>query len=254
MNVRNPVTTGLALVGATFCLPGGAEGQTTRFEIEAEFGSTWQSYNDVEVPNDGTATRFSLFDLAGSGPWAGGRVYLSWHFNERHSIRALAAPLSINEMGVPAAPITFVGETYAGGVPTEATYTFNSYRLSYRWRFHAGERATAWFGFTAKVRDATIRLAQGATSSRKDDLGFVPLLHLAGDWHLTPRWQLSLDADALAGGPGRAVDASLKVGYALSDEVSLRAGYRMVEGGADVEEVYSFAWLHSAVVSVAWRP
>ena len=33
----------------------------------------WQSYNDVEIPNDGTATRFSLSDLVGTGPWAAGQ-------------------------------------------------------------------------------------------------------------------------------------------------------------------------------------
>jgi len=243
----------VALVGTAF-VPTDVSGQASPFEIELEGGPIWQSYNDAEVPNDGSATRFSLSDLAGSGPWPGGRVYLSWHFNDRHSLRALAAPFSITESGTPEAPITFVGETYGAGVPTEATYTFNSYRLSYRWRFHSGARATAWLGFTGKVRDAMIQLRQGTTTSRKDDVGFVPLLHLAGDWHMAPRWRLSLDADALAGGPGRAVDASLKVGYDLSEGVSLKAGYRMVEGGADVDEVYSFAWLHSAALSLAWRP
>jgi hypothetical protein len=78
--------------------------------------------------------------------------------------------------------------------------------------------------------------------------------HLAADWQLAPSWRLSFDADGLAGGPGRAVDASLKLGFELGDGWALRAGYRTLEGGADVEEVYSFAWLHSAVLSVAWRP
>lgn len=235
-------------------IPPSVEGQQSAFEFELEGGLTWQSYNDVEIPNDGTATRFSLFDLAGSGPWPRGRLYLTWHVADRHSLRLLAAPFSITESAAPDSPIVFVGESYTPGVPAEATYTFNSYRLSYRWRFHSGARSTAWLGFTAKVRDATVRLEQGSTSSQKDDLGFVPLLHLAGDWYLNPRWHLSLDADALAGGPGRAVDASLKLGYDLGNGWAVRAGYRTLEGGADVESVYSFAWLHYAVVSVGWRP
>jgi hypothetical protein len=40
-------------------------------------------------------------------------------------------------------------------------------------------------GFTAKVRDAEISLTQETTSARKDDVGFVPLLHVAGEW----RWR-----------------------------------------------------------------
>jgi len=241
-----------------FCVvasaPGPATAQTPTLELEVEGGPAWQSSNDVEIPNDGTATRFSLSGLVGRGPVPAGRVYLTWHLNERHGIRFLYAPFSLTEGGTPTGTLSFAGESYSGGAPLEATYTFNSYRVSYRWRARATERSTLWVGFTAKVRDATIALSQNPTSSRKDDLGFVPLLHLAGDWHPGSRWHLSLDADGLAGGPGRAVDAALRVGYDVNDRWSIRAGYRTVEGGADVEEVYAFAWLNYAVASVVWRP
>ncbi len=104
------------------------------------------------------------------------------------------------------------------------------------------------------MRDASIALAQGSTKSKKDDLGFVPLLNFAAERRLGSQWSLSLDADALAGGPGRAIDATLRVGYDLSDTWSVRAGYRTVEGGADVDSVYNFAWLNYAALSIAWRP
>jgi opacity protein-like surface antigen len=227
---------------------------TARWTFELEGGPVWQSYNDVEIPNDGTATRFSLYDLAGSGPTFGGRLYATWSFAERHGLRLLLAPLTLQGEGVPDGPIDFAGASYGAGAPVEATYTFNSYRLSYRYRLHAGDRTAAWVGFTAKVRDAVIELEQGATTSRKTDLGFVPLLHLAGDWRFAPRWTASVDIDALAGGPGRAEDAALEIGYHVSDGWTVQLGYRTVEGGADVEEVYTFAWLHYAVASVVWRP
>lgn len=227
--------------------------QSPRFELELEGGPAWQSRNDVEIPNDGTASRFSLADLAGPGPVAAGRLYLTWSFSESQSLRLLLAPLRLTGTGVPAGPLRFAGASYSAGMPLEATYQFNSYRVSYRWRFHASDRYAAWVGFTAKVRDASIGLAQGSTSSRKDDLGFVPLLHLAGDWRPRPGWRVSFDADALAGGPGRAMDASLKLVYDFDDRWSVRAGYRTVEGGADVESVYAFAWLHYATAAVAWR-
>ena len=234
-------------------IPTAGAAQSPRLVLELEGGPVWQSYNDVEIPNDGTATRFSLADLAGAGPWPAGRMYLTWNVTERHGLRLLAAPFSLTETGTPADPLSFAGAGYVAGTPVEATYAFNSYRLSYRWRFHAGERSAAWLGLTAKLRDATVALDQGATSSRKDDLGFVPLLHVAGEWQPASRWALSFDADALAGGPGRAVDAALKVGYDVSDRWSVRAGYRTLEGGADVEEAYSFAWLHYAVLSLVGR-
>jgi hypothetical protein len=247
-----PFFIALTSIGVTI-LPADVAAQAPRIELEVEGGPAWQSYNDVEIPNDGTATRFSLSDLVGTGPWPSGRAYLTWNVSERHGLRLLWAPFSLTETGVPGSALSFAGQDYSAGQPLEATYTFNSWRLTYRWRFHAGERTRAWLGITAKVRDASIALAQGTTTSKKDDLGFVPLLHLAGDWQPGARWHVLLDADGLAGGPGRAIDASLKAGYDLSQRWSIRAGYRTVEGGADVESVYNFAWLHYATLSAVFR-
>src|SRR5690606_17147248 len=197
----------LSLIALTVATPGAAVAQTPRFVLELEGGAVWQSYNDAEIPNDGSATRFSLSELTGGGPWPAGRAYLTWNLGERHGLRVLAAPLSLTETGVPDAPIDFEGERFAAGVPLAASYTFDSYRLTYRYRVRATPRTTAWVGFTAKVRDATVELEQGAIASRKENVGLVPLLHLAGEWRAAPRWRVSLDADALAGGPGRAIDA-----------------------------------------------
>lgn len=227
--------------------------QESAFELELEGGPVWQTRNDVEIPNDGSASRFSLVDVLGKGPWIGGRVYLSWNVSERHGVRLLYAPLSITDTGPLPGPVSFAGESYDGAAPVEATYQFNSYRASYRWRWRESERLALWLGFTAKIRDADIALRQGATASHKEDFGFVPLLHVAGEWRANSVAFLSFDADGLAGGPGRAIDAALKAGLRVGERTSLRVGYRTVEGGADVDEVYTFAWLHSLAASVHRR-
>lgn len=226
------------------------ESGTPRWLLELEGGPVWQSRNDVQVPNDDTGTRFSLIDLTGNGPWPAFRFYATWNINPKHGLRVLLAPLSITETAPLASDVNFAGRSFAAGETTEGTYQFNSWRLSYRYRFHHGERWTWWIGFTAKIRDAKIRLQQDTVAAEKTDVGFVPLLHLTANWRLSSRWTLALDFDALAGGPGRAEDASLKLRYRFDDRWSLAGGYRTVEGGADVDEVYNFAWLHYAVVSV----
>jgi hypothetical protein len=224
-----------------------------RFVIELETGPVWQSRNDVQIPNTEDGTRFSLKDLAGKGPWVSGRLYFSWNINRRHGLRALLAPLSYTETGTFDEPVRFVGEEYLPGMPTEATYEFNSWRLSYRYRFHDGDRWTWWVGFTAKIRDAKVELRQGETTSRDTDVGFVPLAHIGADWRFAERWHLLFDLDALAGGPGRAEDLALKLAYDLNDRWTLTGGYRTVEGGADTDDVYNFAWFHAAVVSGVYR-
>jgi hypothetical protein len=234
--------------------PATAIGQNLpRFVLALEAGPVWQSRNDVQIPNDETGTRFSLVDLLGTGPQPAARLYVTWNINERHGIRALLAPLSLTGTGTPETPVDFAGERYEPGTPVDGTYKFNSWRLGYRYRLVARDRLDLFIGLTAKIRDAKVKLQQGDTSSEKTDVGFVPLLHLATDWRFLEGWHLRFDFEGLAGGPGRAFDVALLLAYDLGDRWDIGAGYRTVEGGADVESVYNFAWLHYAVGAVTYR-
>jgi hypothetical protein len=253
--MKNPKTSIVAALLACLLSLASAASATddTRFSLELELGPVWQSRNTVQIPNTEVGTRFSLEELVGSGPWAAGRLYFTWDINRRHSLRVLAAPLSYTESGVFDETVAFAGESYEPGLPTDATYQFNSWRVGYRWRFKDGENWTLWLGFTAKIRDAKIALSQGARSSEDNDLGFVPLLSFAADYRLADRWHLLFDFEGLAGGPGRAFDAALKVGYDFNDHWGILAGYRTVEGGVDIDDVYNFAWFQYAVVSGVFR-
>ena len=242
----------LALIPLLTPIPGAQAQTVPTFQIELEAGPVWQTKNDVQIPNDDTGTRFSLADLAGKGPWPAGRLYLTWNINGRHGIRALLAPFSLTEAGSLENPVSFAGETFQPGT-VDATYKFSSWRLSYRYRFLRRQDLDLWVGFTGKLRDAKIELSQGSLSSKDTDLGFVPLLHLAADWRVTRAGHLLFDFDGLAGGPGRAFDSSLKFGYDLADRWQITLGYRTLEGGADVDSVYNFAWLHYGAVSVVLR-
>jgi hypothetical protein len=241
----------LAFAAAAAVLP--APAAEPVFALEVEAGPVWQNRNDVQIPNDASGTRFSLDELVGDGPWVAGRVYVTWDINDRHGLRVLLAPLSYTESGVFDLPVSFAGATYAPGVPTEATYQFNSWRIGYRYRFHEGPRWRWWIGGTIKVRDAKIELQQGGVTSRDSDVGFVPLLHVSGRFTMSPRWDLLFELEALGGGPGRAEDGSIKLSFDLSERWSVAAGYRLVEGGADTDEVYNFAWFNYAVVSGTYR-
>lgn len=226
-----------------------APSPTRPFSVEPELGAVWFSRNDVAVPGD-TGTRFDLDELTGGGPSAAGRLYLSWRPAERHELRALAAPLSVSGTGELAQPTDFAGQAFAPGVATQGKYRFDTYRLTYRHLFHDGERWDWRAGLTLLVRDAEIELEQGGQSASKSDTGLVPLFNLAGDWHFTDDWRLSLDVDGAAASQGRAIDGSLKAYRSLGEGLELGLGYRTIEGGADNDEVYTFAWTHQVVVSL----
>lgn len=223
------------------------------FSIELAAGPSWQAKNDVQIPNDSEGTRFSLKDLAGDGPWAAFRLNAIWNINDRHGIRLLLAPLSYTETGTFDEQVDFAGQTYAAGTRTKASYRFNSYRLSYRYHFYDKGRWNLWVGATAKIRDAEIKLKQGDVSSKDDNVGFVPLLYFAADYRLSERWSLAADIDALAGGPGRAIDLGLMLNYSVGPQWKIGFGYRGLEGGVDNDEVYNFAWFNSALISANYR-
>ena len=141
----------------------------------------------------------------------------------------------------------------AAGQPVDVTYVFDSYRLSYVYRFHSSGPVSFRAGLTAKLRDAKIELAQGSLSSAKTNTGFVPLLYGGVRWQVTDALALDLDADAAAASQGRAEDVSLRLEARVSPAVDLFIGARTLEGGADNDEVYSFAWFAYAVGGVAIR-
>lgn len=214
-------------------------------------GSSWQARNDVQIPNSDLGTRFSLEEAAGSGPVPAGRFEVNWAINDKHGIRVLLAPLSYTETVMFSEPVDFVGESFGTDQTTEATYRFNSWRVGYHYSLMRSERASLKIGATLKVRDAEIRLKQGDTESFDDDVGFVPLLYLAGSYQLSERWTARADFDGLAGGPGRAIDLGVALDYSIAKRWQIGAEVRVLDGGADTDDVYNFARFNSAAIAIS---
>jgi hypothetical protein len=216
-------------------------------EASLEAGAVATSRNDVRIPGSG-GTELSLSDELSSPAAPAFRVRAGVRLAERHLITALYAPLQLEARGTAARELAFAGQTFTAGTPLYAVYRFDSYRLTYRYSFLREPRGELAAGFTGKIRDAEVSL-YGNGVGRKTNTGFVPLLNIHAEWRPGGgEWGLLLDADALAAPQGRAEDVLLAVTWAVRPDVVLRLGYRMLEGGADNDEVYSFAWLHYAVV------
>lgn len=237
----------LLLVGGAASRDASAQ-ERPRFGVTFEAASVWSSRNDVRIPPN-TGTEFSISDLIGSGPTAAVRVEATAELTERQGLRFVYAPLRVSGTGVPGAPIEFASARFVT-VPTEADYQFDSYRLTWRYRFHDGKTWQWNVGFTGFIRDARIALAQTGAEAEDTDVGFVPLAHLSGAARLSPRWRVRLEVDGSAAPQGRALDGLAALEYTPTPRVTISAGYRTIEGGADVDEVYTFAWLNTLVARV----
>ncbi len=219
--------------------------------LRLSLGNSWQDRNDVQIPNSDLGTRFSLEEAAGSGPVPAARFEVNWAINHKHGIRVLLAPLSYTETVMFNQPVAFVGESFGTDQTTEATYRFNSWRLGYHYSLMQSDRASVKIGATLKVRDAEIRLKQGETESFDDDVGFVPLLYLAGSYQLSDRWTVRGDFDGLAGGPGRAIDLGVGLDYSIAKRWQIGAEVRVLDGGADTDDVYNFARFNTAAIAIS---
>lgn len=228
-------------------------GSASAVTFELDGLASGQDRNTVQVPNDASGSRFALDELAGRGPYAAPRLQVSWSSGERQEWRLLLAPLALSGDGVTSVPIRFQGATFNPGV-VNARYQFNSWRASWRWRWIDRDDLIVKVGVTAKIRDASIRLRQGSRSASKDNTGFVPLLHGTFARSMGRGWSLEGDIDALAGGPGYAVDAGLRMMRPINDEWTVGATARFLDGGADNDEVYAFARFTSVGVTIRWQP
>jgi hypothetical protein len=216
-----------------------------QISLDVSGGLVAQSYNKVQIPNE-EGTAFDLYkDFQIQGPAIYYSLKLGYRFREKNHLFLLYAPLSVNYEGAAPFDIRFQNTTFLQGQNVDAYYKFNSYRVTYRRDILSSERWIVGLGFTAKIRDAEIRLTYAEIIDKKDDFGFVPLLNLYTEYNFN-NWSLFFEGDGLAGGPGRAFDFYLGGKIPVNEHLKIKAAYRMVEGGADVKSVYNFTMLHFA--------
>lgn len=222
-----------------------------QFSLDVESGVAFPGYNKVQVPNP-AGTRFDLNEELDINNQVFYRIRPSYTLNDKHVFSVLFAPLGLNAQGTIKQDINFNEVSFASGDSLDARYEFNSYRFTYRFLFARSGDFQFGLGATAKIRDAKISLDDGEQSTRKTDLGFVPLINFHVEWFAKERLSILLQGDALVGKQGRAEDVLLAALFYPKTNVALKAGYRILEGGADVDEVYNFTLVHYAVIGAVF--
>ena len=221
-------------------------GQAT-FDLET--GAVGTGYNNVRIPGD-QGTSFSLKDDLVSKTKIFYRLRANYTIKSRHTLSLLYAPLETVSKGNLPSELFFEGETFPANTNLSGTYKFNSYRLTYRYEIVLKPKFEFGLGFTAKIRDAKISLASAGMVSEKTNVGFVPIINFRMLWNPYEKFGILLEGDALAAPHGRAEDVLFAATYRLSDRLGLKAGYRILEGGADNDEVYNFALFNYASVGL----
>ena len=217
--------------------------------LDLETGAVGTGYNDVRSPGD-QGTFFSLKNDLISKTEIFFRIRVNYTIKSRHTLSFLYAPLETTSEGKVPNDILFEGVTFPANSDITGTYKFNSYRLTYRYGIVIKPKFEFGLGFTAKIREAKISLASTGLESEKVNVGFVPIINFRMLWKPDEKFGLLLEGDALAAPQGRAEDVLFAATYRVSDRLGLKAGYRILEGGSDNDEVYTFSLFNYASVGI----
>lgn len=232
----------------------GAQLTIAQLRVGITTGVGFNQFNDVRAPNGGAAlgTFFSLtndFKPQAVSPFVRGEI--SYTIIDRHDIQFAAVPLTVNYTSFKDQTISFSGETFTGNDIT-ASYKFNTYRLSYRYNVLRKKKIRLGLGATVLLRDARIALTQGSRVAENTDLGAVPLISFNLVYSPIEKLSIILKGDALVTPQGRAEDIFLGITYDLIDALELKGGYRLIDGGSGVDQIYSYAMFHFAEVGLVY--
>ncbi len=215
---------------------------------EIEISRVYGGYSDIRIPNN-KGDLISLTDDIDMESIFTYRIMFSKKFYKKHTIFLTYAPLKIKSEGVLPRDIYYNDRLFNKGSKVESEYVFNSYRITYRYKIYDSDKINLGLGLTAKIRDAYISLNEIKSSgySKKSNVGFVPIVHFKFEYSINQNFNFNFTGDALASPYGRAEDIFTGFYYKFDNNFSIKAGYRFLEGGSDVEEVYSFSYFHYIV-------
>ncbi|TVR78185.1 MAG: hypothetical protein EA412_09315 [Chitinophagaceae bacterium] len=211
-----------------------------RVEFALESGLSFQSYNDIRIPGDGGEQFSFTEDFSRSySPYF--RLTAKVNIAKRHAILLTAAPYEIKESGSLNRDLFFEDQLFQANDPLSVAWKFNSWRISYEYKLVQREKLDFNIGFTAKLRDARIAVSNDSIFTENTDLGFVPIIRFVLDWKFHENAGFLVDGDALIGPQGRAEDVLFALYYTFNENFRMFGGYRVLEGGADIDEVYNFS-------------
>ena len=240
------------LLMALAVLLSGSTTVSAEYVLNLQGAAVFTEKNDIRIPGD-SGTKFSLSDDLSADTGYTGRLEAGYIRSAKDYFGIVIAPLSVDSHGRVDRDISYAGTTFPAGTDLQATFRFDSYRFTWRRKLVAKDKLDVWLGVTGKVRDAEITVEGGGQRATKSNTGFVPLINFLIDWRFSQPWALRAAGDALVGPQGRAEDVLFALTYDVNAAMKLFAGYRILEGGADNAEVYTFSLFHFAVAGVEMR-
>lgn len=218
---------------------GGLRAQSqTIFSLDLEGGLAFSGSNSIQGAGAGD-TRFNT--------WAELHQHAKPYYRirptltlGRHAFSALFAPTYLRYTGTLGSGTGFGGSSY-GDRSVNLDYRLTSYRLTYRYNIFNSERFIAGLGVTAKFRNAVVKVSDGSVTTEKSSFGFQPLLNVYINGWVTDHVGIIVEGDAFGLSNWRTEDVFVGLGYRPFQNLTFKGGYRIMEGGSSLTDLYNFS-------------
>jgi opacity protein-like surface antigen len=148
-----------------------------------------------------------------------------------------------------------LGPQFSGftGAEPLAEGSLDSVRATYRYTLLAKPEWALKLGLSANLTEPASGLRAGIPGTDRTGFGSLPMVHLAGVGHWSPRWRLGFALDGLATTRGRALDLGVEVDYLWSRSMSLYGGYQVTEAAGEAEGYYGSGLTNRANIGLRYR-
>jgi hypothetical protein len=201
------------------------------------------------------------------------RLTAELNLSRTHNVIFLIQPLDIRTEALSKRDVIVDDLAFPEDTPLELRYGFTFYRLSYLYDFAEADNKELAIGLSLQIRNATISFASadGSLFRINENVGPVPIFKFRsrhpfndGMWFGTEVDGFYASGKYITGSEndfeGAILDASLRIGFELTDYVDTFVNVRYIGGGAKGTEEddpgpgdgFTDNWLHTVSVSLGF--
>ena len=243
-----------------------SQNKKLKFRGVAELGYLAVMQHQVQFGENGTYINY-VNDGGQDVLFPVSRLSLELEIKNKHTLILLYQPLRLETTTLLENDLLIDGLVFPAGTTVDFLYSFPFYRISYlNELLPENEKFDLAVGASLQIRNATINFesADGSLFRSNRDIGPVPLLKFRSRYHINSKTYTEIEADGfyapisyLNGSDsdvvGAILDASLRQGLKVTDEVGAFVNVRYLGGGAEGSSGdYVKNWLHFMTVTAGF--
>jgi len=264
MNKRIIVIFLVAILGLTAMFAGendsliNKDNSPIKFFVEAESGFFVVTGHTIKIGTTGTS--FNYLTQGGQEillPFQ--RFNVGATLYDKHRISFLYQPLEVNTSVKFREDVIIDGVTFFADKVMDLKYGFPFYRVTYSYDLLEDKNRILAVGAALQIRNASIvfKATDGSNITVSQNVGLVPALNIYSRWDLPSGINLSLDVTGLYASSafingasfefeGSILDASLRMGYQLKNQMEIFSNLRFLGGTSKgTSENSNTAWSQS---------